>query len=237
MDLLYAFDLYYICFQVTDLHYMNLNEVKIIITDPQYLTNKALEIILGYKYNVTGIFSSKIDLLNHLESKSASLLILDLSVLDPDYIADIKKIRMQVSNILIITSSLNQLEFESLTEAGIENIILKSADDFELFQAVDATLMGKKYYSETILEMLIEKSHKKNYTSDAGQLTTTEKEIVKLISDGLNTKQIASQKFISVHTVITHKKNIFRKTGVNSISELIMYAIKAGWINNIEYYI
>ena len=72
---------------------------------------------------------------------------------------------------------------------------------------------------------------------ETGQLTDSEMEIVRLIAEGLTTKEIASRKYISFHTVITHRKNIFRKLGVSSVSELIMYAIKAGWINMIEYHI
>ncbi|MBI5008743.1 MAG: response regulator transcription factor [Bacteroidia bacterium] len=76
-----------------------------------------------------------------------------------------------------------------------------------------------------------------NSGEEPGQLTPSEMEIVRLISEGLTTKEIASRKNISFHTVITHRKNIFRKLGVSSVSELIMYAIKSGWINMIEYHI
>jgi DNA-binding NarL/FixJ family response regulator len=69
------------------------------------------------------------------------------------------------------------------------------------------------------------------------QLTHTETEIVKMIAEGLTTKLIATTKNISFHTVMTHRKNIFKKLGVSSSSELIMYAIRSGWIDNIEYYI
>jgi DNA-binding CsgD family transcriptional regulator len=77
----------------------------------------------------------------------------------------------------------------------------------------------------------------KNTNTGFCQLTATEMEIVKFIAEGMTTKQIAAKKFISFHTVISHRKNIFRKADVNSVSELIIYAIKAGWIDNIEYYI
>jgi DNA-binding NarL/FixJ family response regulator len=68
-------------------------------------------------------------------------------------------------------------------------------------------------------------------------LTSSEIEIVRLISGGVTTKEIANQKNISFHTVNTHRKNIFRKMGVTNASELIIQAIKAGWIDNIEYFI
>jgi DNA-binding CsgD family transcriptional regulator len=70
-----------------------------------------------------------------------------------------------------------------------------------------------------------------------GRLTASEIEIVKLIASGLTAKEIALKRHISFHTVNTHRKNIFRKLGVSNSSELIMLAIKSGWIDNIEYYI
>jgi DNA-binding NarL/FixJ family response regulator len=88
-----------------------------------------------------------------------------------------------------------------------------------------------------LLDLLFEISEKKSTGEETGQLTVSEMEIVKLIAEGLTTKEIASRKYISFHTVITHRKNIFRKLGVSSVSELIMYAIKSGWINLIEYHI
>jgi DNA-binding NarL/FixJ family response regulator len=213
------------------------NKVNIVLADSQYLTRKGLENILNVKFEISSIFSRLTDLLKYLETNPASLIILDFDIFEFDIPGDLKSLLSFVPNILMLTNSLSQMEFEELTKAGIKNIILKSADEYELFQAIDATLIGKKYYSESILEMLIEISHKKNFPVNSSPLTFAEMEIVKLISEGLTTKQIAAQKFISIHTVITHKKNIFRKIGVNSVSELIMYAIRAGWIDNIEYYI
>ena len=62
--------------------------------------------------------------------------------------------------------------------------------------------------------------------------------IVKKSSEGYTvTKEIAKQKNISFHTVMTHRKNIFRKLGINNVSELLMVAMKTGLIDTIEYYI
>jgi DNA-binding NarL/FixJ family response regulator len=102
---------------------------------------------------------------------------------------------------------------------------------------MNAVLIGEKYYSNELLDLLFEVDEKKNPIEETSQLTISEIEIVRLISEGLTTKEIAALKFISFHTVISHRKNIFRKLGVTSISELIMYSIKAGWINTIEYHI
>jgi DNA-binding NarL/FixJ family response regulator len=219
---------------------MNLeNNIRIIIADTQFLTTNALENTLKDVCSILETVGTKIDLLGSLAINPASLVIMDCMLIDLDSIADIKEIlqRYPRASILILTNSLNQAEFSELTDAGIKNILLKTTDQKDLLQAIDATLQGKKYYSEEILDLIIEKKNKKENQAQILHLTTAEMEIVKLIAEGLTTKEIAVRKFISFHTVMTHRKNIFRKLGVNSISELIMYAIKAGWIDNIEYYI
>jgi DNA-binding NarL/FixJ family response regulator len=86
------------------------------------------------------------------------------------------------------------------------------------------------------LDLLFDPNEKKSQPSPA-QLTTSEIEIVRLISQGLTNKEIAVKKILSIHTIMTHRKNILRKVGVSNASELIMYAIKSGLIDNIEYHI
>jgi DNA-binding NarL/FixJ family response regulator len=160
-------------------------------------------------------------------------------LIDITGISELKELKSTFPDlkILVISNSVSKMEMVELNSAGINDIILKTADKDELFEALDSTIKGKKYYSNELLDLLFEVTEKKNTIEETGQLTISELEIVRLISEGLTTKEIASHKFISFHTVISHRKNIFRKLGVTSISELIMYSIKAGWINTIEYHI
>jgi DNA-binding NarL/FixJ family response regulator len=164
-------------------------------------------------------------------------LIIDHSLIDIGSISELKDINLKFTNlkILVLSNVISKVDLHELNSAGIQNIILKTADKEELFEAIDYTLKGKKYYSNELLDLLFEANEKKNPGDETSQLTISEIEIVRLISEGLTTKEIASRKFISFHTVISHRKNIFRKLGVTSVSELIMYSIKAGWVNIIEY--
>lgn len=76
-------------------------------------------------------------------------------------------------------------------------------------------------------------------TRGAGEinLTKTETEILKDIALGMTTKEIAEKRFSSFHTVNTHRKNIFRKLGVNNVHEATKYALRAGLVDSAEYYI
>jgi len=213
----------------------------VIIADSQFLVVEALKSLLEKdgRFHVAGIAATKKDLLHLLEMATKKLLITDFINLDDNGIDLLKTIRVLHPEILVLvlTNTLSKGEFNALTKLGIKNIIYKSADKDELFSAIEATLKGKKFYADEILDQILETGDNKLTAESEKNLTTSEIEIVKLIAEGLTTKEIALKRNISHHTVNTHRKNIFRKTEVSNASELIMHAIKAGWINNIEYYI
>lgn len=68
-------------------------------------------------------------------------------------------------------------------------------------------------------------------------LSASEIAVLKLIARGMTVKEIAAERTSSIHTIITHKKNIFRKIGVNTIHETTRYALRTGLVELIEYYI
>ncbi|SHF30320.1 DNA-binding response regulator, NarL/FixJ family, contains REC and HTH domains [Mariniphaga anaerophila] len=70
-----------------------------------------------------------------------------------------------------------------------------------------------------------DKTRRHPKTSDSEELTTREKDVLKLVALGHSNKVIAEKLFISIHTVISHRKNITEKTGIKSISGLTVYAI------------
>jgi len=221
---------------------MSTNKIdNVIIADSQYLVVEAIKSLIGNdeRYILAGVADSQKDLNKLLETAQNGLLITDFSNIDYDGLDDLKNIREKYPqiSILILTNTINKSEFAGLTKVGIKNIIYKTVDKEELFNAIESTLKGKKYYSDEILDLFLDVSENKYPVEDPKHLTASEIEIVKLIADGLTTKEIAAKRNISYHTVNTHRKNIFKKVDVSNASELTMHAIKSGWINNIEYYI
>ncbi len=221
---------------------MSANKIdNVIIADSQYLVFEALKSLIGAdeRYFLAGFADTQNDLYKLLENTRSGLLITDFSNIDYDGLDDLKNIREKYPqiSILILTNTISKSEFAGLTKVGIKNIIYKTVDKEELFNAIESALRGKKYYSDEILDLFLDLSENKYPIEDPKHLTASEIEIVKLIADGLTTKEIAARRNISYHTVNTHRKNIFKKVEVSNASELTMHAIKSGWIENIEYYI
>jgi DNA-binding NarL/FixJ family response regulator len=207
----------------------------ILITDTQYLTNQSLKSLLTSCGHNVRVVTSRSELLEDLQEKWVELIVTDHVMFDFMSISDLVEIRKTAPDtpVLILTGMINQTQIRELGQAGIGNISLKSDDREELVLAVKAALKGKKHYSEGVLDILL----KKEDVETAGPLTKAEIDIVRQIASGLTTKEIAANKQISFHTVMTHRKNIFRKLGISSSSKLVMYAIKSGMIENIEYHI
>jgi DNA-binding NarL/FixJ family response regulator len=216
------------------------DKIRIIIADSQFLIVESLKSLLlaDERFSVSAV-SSKKELINELNGFTNGILITDFALMDYHGVAELKEISLKHPKllVLILTNSVTKSEFSELSSSGFKDIIYKTADREEILAAIDLTLKGKKYYSEEIFDLMVEPGKNKQVIENPGRLTTAEIEIVKLISNGLTAKEIAQKRHISFHTVNTHRKNIFRKLGVSNASELIMVAIKAGWIDNIEYYI
>ena len=205
----------------------------------QYLITESLKMILHNdgRFLVNKIVTEKIDLIETLKLNNTTVLIIDPSLIDIAGFSELNEIKGGFPDLklLVITNSVTRKELHEFNTIGINNIILKTEGKEEIIEALNAAVDGKKHYSNELLDLLFESDEKKSLSEETGQLTNSELEIVRLIADGLTTKEIAARKFISFHTVISHRKNIFRKLGVTSVSELIMYSIKSGWINTIEY--
>ena len=215
--------------------------IKVIIADYQYLITESLKLLLKAekRFSVEAVVSTKPELIKMLGKGKSDLIITEVTLPDGFDIDDVLNINKEYPEqpLLILTNLLNKNDLAKITAAGIRNIIYKTADKEEIIAAIEFTLKGKRYFSEEILDMLIEPVKSKKVNGNQGRLTSSETEIVKLVAEGLTAKEIALKKNLSIHTVNTHRKNIFKKLEVTNASELIMVAIKAGWIDNIEYYI
>lgn len=213
--------------------------LQVLIADSQFLTIESLKILLQNdgRFVVIRIVTEKKELLETLKLRGSLILIIDPALTDIEGFTDLKEIlsRFPELKLLVISNNVSKKELLEYNSIGITNVILKTAGKEEITEALNSTINGKKYYSNELLDLLFETGEKKSSATEASQLTNAETEIVRLIAEGLTTKEIAARKFISFHTVISHRKNIFRKLGVTSISELIMYSIKVGLINTIEY--
>jgi DNA-binding NarL/FixJ family response regulator len=217
------------------------NSRTILLADDQFLITEALQKILSETgdFSIAGVLQSAFELEKYIQNNPPDVLIIELSILTLkgiQYLGEIKANHPGTA-IVVLSNRISSNEISTLNKTGINNILYKTAEKHEIIEAIHAAMQGKKYYSTEIVDMLLEAREKRDNHAEASHLTGAEKDIVVLIARGLTTKEIAREKNISFHTVNTHRKNIFRKLGINNVSELMMFAMKNGIIDAIDYYI
>lgn len=115
------------------------------------------------------------------------------------------------------------------------SILLKESPIQEIRECLMFAQRHQRYICQRMAELLL--APQVVHVEEEVKLTRTEMEILKDIALGQTTKEIAERRFSSFHTVNTHRKNIFRKLGVNNVHEATKYALRAGLVDSAEYYI
>ncbi len=115
------------------------------------------------------------------------------------------------------------------------SIVLKDSFLEEIRTAIFSAFRSQRFICNRINNLLSDR--KAGQQKEHPVLTSTEMEILKSIALGKTTKEIAAERFSSIHTITTHRKNIFRKIEVNNLHEATRYALRAGIIDSAEYYI
>jgi DNA-binding NarL/FixJ family response regulator len=125
-----------------------------------------------------------------------------------------------------------QYFFESL-RVGASGYVLKSAADEDLVGACRAALRGEAFVYPGAMSALV-RDHldriRRGEPMPATVLTEREDEVIKLVAEGLSSKEIARELTISVRTVDRHRENILAKLGMRDRVELTRYAIRRGLI-------
>jgi DNA-binding NarL/FixJ family response regulator len=114
-------------------------------------------------------------------------------------------------------------------------VAYKDASLDSMREALHYVMTGVRYISQQATQILLQKAAEAENRRD--ELTHTEREVLKAIALGKTTKEIAADRFSSVHTINSHRKNIFRKLGVNCVHDAIKYALRAGLVDESEFFI
>ncbi|MFN0274337.1 MAG: response regulator transcription factor [Chitinophagales bacterium] len=203
--------------------------IKILIADSQYLTRQGLKCLFAgmEDIRIVGESTDKYDLFQKLKNFSIDIVILDHTHQDNFHLSDISLIQTisPATKILIICDIDNAETVKSIIGYGVTGFLTKTCDSKEIFDAVYALMKGEKMFCHKVVNILHNKPVYTNTNCEPEILSDREIEIIRLIASGYTTREIAETLFRSFHTISTHRKNIMKKLGKNSASELMVYAM------------
>lgn len=182
----------------------------------------------------------KYELMEQLRRHPDAIVVLDYTLFDINDVEELQIVhdRFAESRWILFSVDLS-IDFVRRVIAMGQNccILLKESSMHEIRDCIDYAIRGQRYICQRTAEMLLSPEQQHLAEEDDVKLTRTETEILKDIALGMTTKEIADKRFSSFHTVNTHRKNIFRKLGVNNVHEATKYALRAGLVDSAEYYI
>ena len=209
-----------------------------IIADNQELTGYALQSLLK-RDEGSAVFRAvdKAGLIELLKGHEDAVVFLDYTLFDfsdEDQLLIVAE-RFSLSEWILISDELTPQFIRRVVYSSHQfSLVFKDGPMSEIREALQAVSRHTRFLSQRALEAIISQQQD---DEKPDILTATETEIVKAIAQGKTTKEIAAERFSSIHTVTTHRKNIFRKLGINTAHEAVKYALRAGLIDASEFYI
>lgn len=206
--------------------------IKIIVADTAFLIRKGLRTLIKedprFEY-VTEVVDTK-SLQQALKKELPDVLIVDHCCDDCFSLNVIKAIRREYPelHVLVISHEKTADEIKKIIGTGIKNYLLKDCDEQEITDAIISCAKGEKYFCGQIIDVLLEKEISSKDHCMTGSITEREIDVIRELVSGKRPKEIADILNISYYTIVTHKKNIYKKLGINHSIELAQYAVKTG---------
>ncbi|EGC18686.1 transcriptional regulator, LuxR family [Prevotella multiformis DSM 16608] len=210
---------------------------QIIIADNQDITRAGLLHVLSRMGEVScQVAAGKSELMYRLKACPEAVVILDYTLFDFSGAADLLVLgqRYPLAHLVLWSEELSVGFIRSVVSAsGLVSVLMKDAKLPEIEQCLDYVLHGRRFLCQHAAGLLLTPAETPD--RETVKLTKTETEILKEIALGMTTREIAEKRFSSFHTVNTHRKNIFRKLGVNSVHEAMRYAMRSGLVDAADY--
>ena len=167
------------------------------------------------------------------EERKPDIVVLDISMPELNGLEAARRIRKVSpdSEILILSMHYSDQLIREILDAGVRGFVVKSDSDRDLIIALETLANHKPFFTSMATEVMLTNFQRPGSLPAPGEmrtsrLTSREREIVQLLSEGKSSKEVASSLGISVKTAETHRANIMRKLEIHSVSELVRYAVR-----------
>lgn len=208
--------------------------VKILLADDHDVVRRGLREMLEARagWEVCGEAANGREAVELALRLMPDVAVLDLTMPELNGLEATRHIRRELpsTEVLIFTMHETEQLIREVLAAGARGYVLKSDAGRQLLSAVEALAAHKPFFtakvSQALLDAYLKSTASHDEASAFGLLTDREREIVQMLAEGKSNKEIASALSISVKTVETHRATVMRKLGINSIVELVHYAIR-----------
>lgn len=209
--------------------------IRVLIVDDHRIFREGLRSLLAQEpdMEVAGEAGSGKEALQLADEITCELVLMDISMPDMNGIEATRHLRVRHPAIKVLALSMesDRRFIVEVISAGIHGYIQKDAAFAELATAIRTVIAGDMYLGPRISELII-----KDYLQRIPEglplthesLTPRERDMLQMIADGKNSKELAATFNISIKTVEVHRHMIMKKLNLFSVAELTKYAVREG---------
>lgn len=202
-------------------------KLNLVICEDHPIYAKGLHDFLLNHFNVLGCFNTGQETIDFLLYSDVDILLLDLNLPDMTGLQVVNDLIENASNIKILVISMynDRLLIDKCQKLGVHAYCSKYIVNSELLKIINSLEEGKFIVDKGIKEKL------KNYSTEPSKenfekkikLTNREMELIPFFIDGLTSKDISEKLCVSIFTITSHKKNIYKKLNISSTAELVKF--------------
>jgi DNA-binding NarL/FixJ family response regulator len=210
-------------------------KIAILIVDDHPIVRDGLEAILGTQpdFQVSGAAASGEEALSLFEGQRPDVVLLDLEMPGMDGVEVIRKLRKKNPGVRIVvfTAFDTDERILSAVQAGAKGYLLKGVPRSELFEAIRVVHQGGSLLQPVVASRLLNQiAAPDSEAAPVEELTPREKDVLLLLAQGQQNKEIAAELVITERTVKFHISSILAKLGAGNRTEAVRIAVQQGLV-------
>lgn len=215
-----------------------MSPTRILIVDDHSLVRAGLRRLIQEvtSAQIVGEASAGTEALGIIEAARPEIVLMDISMPGMNGLEATAQISARFPDVRVIILSMYCSEEDVLQalRAGASGYLHKSSAPAEIAIAINAIVSGGVYLSPSVSKWVVDGylDRLKINSQSTGRLSRRQREVLRLVAEGLSTKEIARQLGISAKTVETHRTQLMSRLEIHEIAGLVRYAIKAGLIRS-----
>jgi len=210
------------------------SEIRVLIADDHPIFREGLRLIIEAQRDLTvvGEASDGVQALDRLQEGDVTVAVLDVTMPIKDGLAVAREVRERrlAAALVFLTMHKDEHYLNAALDVGVRGYVLKDNATTEIVDCIKSVARGEEYISPTLSSFLIRRRTRAMSLAEQKpaleQLTPAERRILRLIADGLTSRQIAGQLGIGVRTVEHHRNNVAVKLELRGSHALTKFALK-----------
>ncbi|PYT04633.1 MAG: DNA-binding response regulator [Acidobacteria bacterium] len=213
-----------------------LKPISILLVDDHPLVRAGIRTLLEKlpEVVVTGEATDGREALRMIREHPPNIVLMDIAMPGLNGLDATKRISAEFPGVLVVVLSMytDQEYVRQAVEAGAAGYLVKGSAAAELEDAITTVARGEKYFTPAVTTQIVEaRPGQSGDRASIERLTPRQREILKLIAERHNTKEIAQVLSISIKTVETHRSQLMDRLGIHDVPGLVRFAIRTGLVS------